>query len=129
MKPDSGVKREAPIAYLIDQIPFASTFGDACLESRGGYSIKLKLWYFVSFRKDVVLRTLKHLKNNKDNNLIPINVLEFEIVIINYHAALIVVLTEHVTNNPYPVLLKAAENTLAHSWTTRTYKSSIIGRL
>ena len=72
-----GVKWEAPLAYLIDRTPFASTFGDACLESGGGYSIKLKLWYFVSFPKDVVLRTLKHLKNNKDKNLIPINVIGF----------------------------------------------------
>ena len=83
MKPDLGVRWEAPIAYLIDRTPFASTFGNACLESGGGYSIKLKWWYFVSFPKVVVLRTLKHLKNNKDKNLTSVNVLEFVIVVIN----------------------------------------------
>ena len=129
LKPDSGVKWEAPIAHLIDRTPFASTFGDACLESGGGYSIKLKLWYFVSFPKDVVLRTLKHLKNNKDKNLISINVLEFVIVIINYCAAWTVVAAGQVTDDPHPVLLNAVDNTSAHSWTTNTCKSSRIGRL
>ena len=94
MKLNSGVKCEAPIANLIDQTPFASTFGDAYLKLGGGYSIKLKLWYFVIFPKKVVLRTLNHLKNNKDKNLISINVLKFVIVIIKYCAALTVVLTE-----------------------------------
>ena len=54
LKHDLRVKWEAPIAHLIDRTPFASTFGDACLESGGVYSIKLKLWYFVSFPKEVV---------------------------------------------------------------------------
>merc|ERR1712086_1116135 len=129
LKPDSGVKWEAPIAYLIDRTPFASTFGDACLESGGGYSSKLKLWYFVSFPKDVVLRTLKHLKNNKDKNLISINVLEFVIVIMNYCAAWTVVVAGQGTDDPHPVLLNAVDNTSAHSWTTNTCKSSRIGRL
>ena len=43
LKPNSGVKWEAPIAYLIDRTSFVLTFGDACLESGGDYSIKLKL--------------------------------------------------------------------------------------
>ena len=107
------MKWEAPIAHLIDRTPFSSTFGDACLKSGGGYSIKLKLWYFVSFPKDVVLCTLKHLKNNKDKNLISINVLKFVIVIINYYAALTVVAIEHVTDDPHPVLLNAVDNTSA----------------
>ena len=99
-----------PIADLVDQKPFASTFGDVCLESGGDNSIKLKLWYFVSFPKDVVLRTLKHLKNNKDKNLISINVLEFVIVIMNYCAAWTVVVAGQVTADPHPVLLNAVDN-------------------
>ena len=94
----------------------ASTFGDACLESgvEGGYSIKLRLWYYVSIRKKAIPCTLKHLKNNKDKNLISINVLKFASVIINYCAALTVVATEHITDNPHPVLLNAVDNMSAH---------------
>ena len=69
------------------------------------------------------------MKNNKDKNLISINVLEFVIVIINYCAALTVVVTEHVTDDPHLVLLNAVDKMSAHSWTTNTYKSSRIGRL
>ena len=57
------------------------------MESGGGYLTKLKFWYFVSFPKEVVLCTLKHLKNNKDKNLISFNVLKFVMVVINYCAA------------------------------------------
>ena len=115
LKPDSGVKWEAPIAYLIERTPFALAFVDACLESGGGYSIDLKLWYFVRFPKDVVRRTLKYLKDNKDKNLISINVLKFVIVIINYCAAWTVVVEGRVTDDPHPVLLNAMDNTSAHS--------------
>ena len=91
--------------------------------------IKLKLSYFVSFPKKVVLCTLKHLKKNKDKNLISINVLEFAVVIINYCAALTVVFTENVTDNLHTVLLNTADNTSAHLWPTSICKSSRIGRL
>ena len=83
----------------------------------------------MSSPREVVLRTLKHMKNDKDKNMISINVLEFVIVIINYCAALTVVLTEHVTDDPHPVLLNAVDNTSAHSWTKNTCKSSRVGRL
>ena len=57
------------------------------------------------------------------------NVLEFVIVIINYCAALTVVLTEYVTDDPHPVLLHVVDNTSSNLWTTSTCKSSRIGRL
>ena len=106
--------------YLLDRTPFASTFDDACLESGGGYLIKLKLWFLLTFLKKVVLRILKYLKNTKDNSLILINVLEFVIVIINYYAALTMVLTEHFADDPDPVLLNVVDNLSAHLWTTST---------
>ena len=83
----------APLAYLTDWTPSATTFGDLDLESGGGYSIKLKLSYFVSFPKKVVFCTPKHLKNNKDKNLISINIPDCVSVIINYCTALTVVVT------------------------------------
>ena len=124
LKPNSGIKWEAPIAFLIKRMPFASTFGDACLEAGGGYSIKLKFWWHIKFPEEVVRRTLKHMPNNKDERLISINVLEFIVVIIDYCAALVVVMTENVTDDPFPILLNAVDNTSAHSWTTHTCKSS-----
>ena len=33
LKPNSGVEWEAPIAFLIKRMPYASTFGDACLDA------------------------------------------------------------------------------------------------
>ena len=129
LKPESGVTWETPIAFLIERTPFASSYGDACLDAAGGYSIDLKFWWHVKFPAEVVLRTLKHLSDNKDGNLISINVLEFVVVIIDYCAALTIVMTENVTDDPHPVLLNVADNTSAHSWTMHTCKSSRLGRL
>ena len=129
LKPDSGVPWESPIAHLIERTPFASSFGDACLDAAGGYSIDLKFWWHVKFPREVVLRTLKHLPNNKDGRLISINVLEFVVVSIDYCAALTVVTTENVTDDPHPILLNIADNTSAHSWTMHACKSSRLRRL
>ena len=38
-----GVSWGYPIAFLTPRMPPASTYGDSCLESRGGYSIKVSL--------------------------------------------------------------------------------------
>ena len=100
LKPNSGFVWETPIAFLIERTPFASSFGDACLDAAGGYSIDLRFWWHVQFPIEVVLRSLKHLPNNKDGNFISINVLEFVVVIIDYCAALTVVMTKDVTEDP-----------------------------
>jgi hypothetical protein len=55
--------------------------------------------------------------------------LEFVVVIIDYCAALTVIMTENVTDDPYPILLNIADNTSAHSWTMHTCKSSRLGKL
>ena len=75
------------------------------------------------------LRTLKHLPDNTHGNLISINILEFVFVIIDYCVALTVIMTENVTDDPYPILLNIADNTSAHSWTIHTCKSSRLGKL
>ena len=129
LKTSSDVNWEAPIAFLIERTPFASSYGDACLDAAGGYSIGLKCWWHFKFPSEVVLRTLKHLPDNKDGRLISINVLEFVVVIIDYCAALTVITAEHVTYDHHPILLNIADNTSAHSWTMHTCKSSRLGRL
>ena len=110
LKIGSGVVWETPIAFLIERTPFASSYGDACLDAAGGYSIGLKFWWHIKFPSEVVFRTLKYLPNNKNGRLISINVLEFVVVIIDYCAALTVITTENVTEDPHPILLNIADN-------------------
>ena len=41
LEPSSGVIWEAPIAHLIKKTPFATAYGDACLDAAGDFSIEL----------------------------------------------------------------------------------------
>ena len=116
------------VTYLIKRIPFASAYEDVCLHSAGGYSIGLQVGWWLKFHAAVVKRTLVHLKDNRDSNLISFNVLKYLTVIIDYCAAYLIVTTMDVTDDPHPVLLSMSDNTLAHSWTTHTCKNSIIGQ-
>jgi hypothetical protein len=58
--------------------------------------------------------------------LVLINVLEFMTVIINYCAALHVVRTSPLTEDPHPVILNITDNSSALSWTLHTCKQSKI---
>ena len=129
LEPTSGVIWEAPLAYLIKKTPFATAYGDACLDAAGGFCVELKFWWHLKFPDSVVRCTLKYLKDNSNQNLISINVLEFLTVIIDYCAAYTVITTQNVTDDPHPVLLSMADNTSAHSWTNHTCKGSLIGKL
>ena len=129
LDPNSGVTWQAPIAYLITKTPIATAYGDASLDGAGGFSTELKFWWHLKFPESVMRLTLRHLSDNRDSNLISINVLEFLTVIVDYCAAYTVITTEYVTDDPHPVLLSMADNTSADSWTTHTCKSSILGRL
>jgi hypothetical protein len=88
LEEDSGINFETPIAFIIPRIPTASLFGDSLLQSWGGYFLVLKIWWYVKFPQEIVMRMLNHLKNNKDSTLISINCLEYITIIINYCAAL-----------------------------------------
>ncbi len=61
--------------------------------------------------------------------LVLINVLEFVTVIINYCAALHVVWTSPITDNPHPVILNVTDNLSALSWTLHMCKQSKIWRM
>ncbi len=105
------------------------TFGDSCLEGAGGYSLSLGFWWHLPFLEEVKLCTLLHNRDNADGLLISINVLKFVTVIINYCAALHMVLSTNFTNNPYPVLFNVTDNASALSWNTGACHKSRIGRL
>ncbi len=118
LNPDSSICWESPIAHIIPRTPTFTTFGDSCLEGAGGYAVLLGFWWHMSFPPAITNRTLLKKKNNSDGLLISINVLEFVTVIINYCAALHLVLEENVTEDKFPVLLNVTDNMSAVSWTT-----------
>ncbi len=72
---------------------------------------------------------LLHERDNADSLLISINVLKFVTVIINYCAALHIILSTNPTNNPYLVLLNITDNASALSWTTGACRKFRIGHL
>ena len=128
LTPNSGIKFKTPIAHLIPRVPTASIIGDSSLVACGGYSISLKFWWHLTFPKEIVERTLLHLKDNKDETFTSINCLEYVTIIIDYCAALVVFDTRNVNSDPYPVILCVTDNTSALNWTLHRSKKSIIGR-
>jgi hypothetical protein len=125
---DSGIKFKTPIALIIPRMPTACLFGESSLLLCGGYSIQLKIWWFLPFPEEIVLQTLLHLKNNKDQTFISINCLEFITIILNYCAALMAFYKDSITDDPYPVVLCVTDNISAKNWMIHTSKKSIIGR-
>ena len=129
LRDDSGIAFVEPIANNILRTPTAISYGDACLEGCGGFLLHLKFWWHVEFDDNIILRTLKHKRDNKDGQLILINALEYLTVIINYCAAYTIFTTENVTSDPFPVLLNKTDNTSALNWTNHACKESPIGRM
>ncbi len=115
IKPNSSIEWETPIAHLIPPTPFATKIGDSSLEGAGGFSTMLGFWWHICFPDKVVQRTLRFKTNNNNSMLVLINVLEFVMVIINYCAALHVVRTSPITDDPHPVILNVTVNSSARS--------------
>ncbi len=129
LKPDSSIKWEMLIANSIPRMPFATTIGDNLLEGAGGFSITLRFWWHIPFPDEVVQRTLQFRSNNDDTMLLLINVLKFVTVIINYCAALHVIWTSPITDDPHHVILNVTNNSSRLSWTLHTCKQSKIGQM
>jgi hypothetical protein len=127
LKPDSGIEWEMPIAHPIPQTPFAMTIGDSSLEGAEKFPITLGFWWHLHFPDKIVQSTLQFKTSNDNGMLVMISVLEFMMVIINYCAALHVVRTSPVTDDPHPVILNITNNSSALSWTLHTCKRSKIG--
>jgi hypothetical protein len=128
LNPDSGIKFETPIAHLIPRTPTVSTIGNSPLLAFGGYSITLKFWWHLTFPKEIVERTLLHLKDNLDKNFISINCLEYVTIIIAYCAALTSLGSNKFNDDPHPVILCITNNTSTLNWTLHTSKKLAIGR-
>ncbi len=105
------------------------TIGDSSLEGAGGFSVTLGFWWHIRFPDEVVRHTLRFKTSNNDGMLVLINVLEFVTVIINYCAALHVVRTSPITDDPHPIILNVTDNSSALSWTLYTCRGSKIGQM
>jgi hypothetical protein len=128
LNPDSGIKFEAPIAHLIPRTPTASIIGNSSLLACGRYSVTLKFWWHLTFPKEIVERTLLHLKDDSDKNFISINCLKCVTIIIDYCAALTSLVSNKFNIDPHPVVLCVTDNNGALNWTLHTSKKLAIGR-
>jgi hypothetical protein len=98
----------SPITHLILRMLFATMVGNSSLDSAQGFSIALKFWWHLTFLDKNIQCSLCFGRDNSDGMLISINFLEFALVIINYCAALHIIKTTPITENPHPVLLKTS---------------------
>ena len=119
-----------PIAHMVHRDPSAIGYSDSCLRAAGGFSIKMKFWWYIEWPECIQKRTLRYIKNNKNNRLISINLLEYAALLIEYVAA-----THYYRNggtddsDPYPTVLLYADNTTAEAWAKmKSCKTSMAGR-
>ena len=130
LHPDSNINFSCPIGHIILRDPLCNMFGDSSLYACGGFCVYLGFWWWLPFPLEIMERTLLHLKNDKDDNFISINCLEYTTVIINYCAA-ITAMKENSFDysiDPHPVILSVTDNRSANRWTTHTAKKSVVGR-
>jgi hypothetical protein len=129
LKPDLGILWETPIPHLIPYTPFPTTIGNSSLDCVGGFSIALCFWWHLSFPDKVIQCMLPFKTNNKDGILISINIIEFVTVIMNYCAAIHIIKTTPLTDDPHPGLLNITYSISASNWTIHTCKCSKLGCL
>ena len=120
---------DRPISHCIARAPSGRAGGDSSLLAAGGYSIDMGFWWHIEWLEEIRRITLRYIRNNKDGNLISINVLEYATVIINYVASTFY-FTKISPNptDPYPAVLIEADNTTSESWVIKACKVSLIGR-
>jgi hypothetical protein len=122
-----NIKFDTPIAFIMPREPSTAIFGDSSHMSCRSYSFELKFWLYLSFPTEFTLQTLLHLKNDKENLFISINVLEYVMIIINFCTALLAYQQNPSQDDLHPVVLCMIDNTSAKNWTSHTSKKSKIG--
>ena len=124
------INLQRPISHMINRDPSGTGYSDSCLRAAGGFSLDMKFWWYIEWPDEVQKRTLRYVKNNKNGNLISINVLEYAALIINYIAAThyFRIHLDKVTD-PHPTTLLYADNSTAEAWMKmKQCKDSLIGR-
>jgi hypothetical protein len=94
------LKKRTSLAHLVRRNPSAKAWSDSCLYAAGGFSTDMGFWWYLEWPKEILECTLKFVKNNKDGNLISINVLEYAAGLINYAASYHYYLTHPDPNDP-----------------------------
>ena len=102
---------------------------DSCLRAAGGYCPALNFWWYIEWPQAIRLRTLLHVKNNANNTLISINILEYVALLVTFllvHKA--IVSGDSLTSDPHPHVLVEGDNTAAESWSKKGAKHSPCSR-
>ena len=117
-----------PIGHFVNRDPSGTGWSDSCLDAAGGFSTDLGFWWYIEWPEKVRKATLRFIKNNKNGDLISINVLEYAALIINYVAATHSFQQKLDKSDLHPSVLLYADNTTAESWAIKACKHSLIGR-
>jgi len=117
-----------PIGHMIPRDPSGTGWSDSSLDAAGGYSLDMRFYWYIHWPEQIRRQTLRYIKNNDNNTLISINVLEYAALIINYVAATHYFQINPDPSDPYPSVLLYADNTTAESWVIKACKKSFIGR-
>ena len=125
-------KIQSPISHVIPRDPDYIAYGDACLDGAGGFSTKLKFWWFIPWPDEIKNRNIKNFQtkyNTPSGDILSINLLEYIAIIISYTAAIHLLHTNQITpNHPYPTIKIYSDNKSAIAWTTKASASSKAGK-
>jgi len=121
---------QRPIGHMVRRVPSGTGYSDSCLNAAGGFSIDMKFWWYIEWPDAIQKRTLRFIKNNKNNQLISINVLEYAALILNFVATTHYFrYSHHDASDPYPTSLLYADNSTCEAWgKLKQCKTSMTGR-
>ena len=71
------MKFRTPIAHVVRRDPSADAWSDSSLRATGGYSVTMHFWWYLEWPASVHERTLMYTRNNSEESLVSINVLEY----------------------------------------------------
>ena len=121
-----------PIGHMVpSRDARGPAWSDSSLHAAGGYSFKLRFWWYIEWPADVQRLTLRFVKKyrNSQGKLVSINVLEYAAMIITYVAGYhVMVQVDPSAEDPFPLMELWADNTTAESWIIKASKVSPIGR-
>ena len=112
---------KSPSVYLIPRSHDYQFYSGACMYAAVGFSLDLKLWWYVHWSEEIQSKILKYFtikaKDYSTSEFISINLLlEYAAVILNYATFTHSLSTLHPSpQNPYPILLNWADNISANS--------------
>lgn len=126
---DPTVPKCSPISHLIPRVDLAWARTDSCLRAAGGYCPALQFWWYIEWPQAIRLRTLLHIRNNSNNKLISINVLEYVALLVTFLLAQKEIVSSNALEaDPHPHVLVEGDNTASESWSKKGAKHSSCGR-